>query len=178
MNLRRNATIPILAAVCALSASLYGPGAAVAATPQNPVLADCGAHPGGLVGNYTVQQLRHALQIMPPETREYTSCPDVVNRALLAALGKPTSGGSSSGGGGSGSFLPTPVIVVLVVLALAAITFGALAIRRRQQAGGAAPGDGPDAVRRPSGDSGHARAAADEPREPAGESQNAGDLGD
>ncbi len=184
MNLRRNATIPILAAVCALTASLYGPGAAVAATPQNSVLADCGAHPGGLVGNYTVQQLRHALQIMPPETREYTSCPDVVNRALLAALGKPTSGGSSSGGGGSGSFLPTPVIVVLVVLALAAITFGALAIRRRQQSGGAAPGRGPDAVRRPSGDSGQReptdepREPVDEPREPAGESQNAGDLGD
>jgi hypothetical protein len=177
MNLRRNATIPLLAAVCALAASLYGPGAALAATPQNPVLADCGAHPGGLVGNYTVQQLRHALQIMPPETREYTSCPDVVNRALLAALGKPTSGGSSSGGGGSGSFLPTPVIVVLVVLALAAITFGALAIRRRQQTGGAAPGRGPDAVRRPSGDSGQ-REPTDEPREPAGESQNAGDLGD
>lgn len=177
MNLRRTATIPILAAVCALSASLYGPGGAVAATPQNPVLADCGAHPGGLVGHYTVQQLRHALQIMPPETREYTSCPDVVNRALLAALGKPTSGGSSSGGSGSGSFLPTPVIVVLVVLALAAITFGALAIRRRRQAGGAAPGDGPEAVRRPSDDDGQ-RAAPDEPREPAGESQNPGDLGD
>jgi hypothetical protein len=176
MNLRRNSMIGILAAVCALSASLYVPGAAVAATPQNPVLADCGAHPGGLVGNYSVQQLRHALQIMPPETREYTSCPDVVNRALLAALGKPTSGGSSSGGGGSGSFLPTPVIFVLVVLALAAITFGALAIRR-QQAGGAAPGDGPEAVRGPSDDGGH-RAVADEPREAAGESQDAGDLGD
>jgi hypothetical protein len=124
-------TVALLASAIALPALATGTQAAAAAS-TNPVIADCLAHPGGLTGNYSVAQIRHALQVMSPETREYTSCPDVLNRALLAALGTGTGGGGSSGGG-SGSFLPTPVIIVLVVLILAAVTFGALAIRRRRQ---------------------------------------------
>jgi hypothetical protein len=104
---------------------------------SNPAIADCLAHPGGLTGSYTVKQLQHALQVMPAETKEYTDCSDVLNRALLAAVGKSHGNGSGTGGG-SGSFLPTPVIIVLVVLVLAAVTFGAVAIRRRRS------GDGDD----------------------------------
>jgi hypothetical protein len=105
----------------------------VPATPalgaSNPVITDCVAH-GALTSSYSIQQLHAALGSMTAETREYTNCQDVINRALAAAVSGKGSGGT--GGGGSGSFLPTPVIVILVVLVLAAITFGALAIRRRR----------------------------------------------
>ncbi len=116
---------------------------ALAATTSNPVIQDCLLHPGGLSGHYSVAALNNALQAMPAETKEYTNCPDVINRARLAALHGLSGGGS----GGSGSFLPTPVLIVLVLLVLAAVTFGALAVRRRQAAaedpGG--PGDrGPE----------------------------------
>jgi hypothetical protein len=97
--------------------------ASVPATPalgaSNPVITDCVAH-GALTSSYSIQQLHAALGSMTA----------VINRALAAAVSGKGSGGT--GGGGSGSFLPTPVIVILVVLVLAAITFGALAIRRRR----------------------------------------------
>ena len=150
MNFRRRSTILLLGAVCALPASLTAAPATAAASASNAVIADCLSHPGGLQGSYTVVQLRHALEVMSPETKEYTSCPDVINRALLVALGKGTSGGASSGGG-SGSFLPTPVIIVIVVLVLAAVTLGAIAIRRRRSEvgdgdseAGDGDSDGPD----------------------------------
>jgi hypothetical protein len=84
-----------------------------------------------LTRSYTITQLHQGLGALTAETREYTNCQDVINRAIAAAVsGKSTPGGT--GGGGSGSFLPTPVIVILVILILAAVTFGALAIRRRR----------------------------------------------
>ncbi len=146
MSLRRQLTSASLGAVLALAT--FGAVPAVAAT-GNAVLAQC-TQPQGLTGHFTVAQLHHALQIMSAETKEYTSCPDVINRALLAALS--TSHGAQNGtGGGSGSFLPTPVIVILVLLALAAVTFGAIAIRRRRAAEIAGRAGGGD-VYGPSGD--------------------------
>ena len=72
-----------------------------------------------------------ALADMPADVREYTDCYDVIEKQLLAQLGA-SSGGSSGGGSSSGgSVLPTWLVIVIVVLALAAMTFGALAIRRR-----------------------------------------------
>jgi hypothetical protein len=147
MRLRQSFVTVLLGAVIALAGSaslaVLVPPTALADSSSSAIFADCNAHPGGLTGHYTVAQLRHALQVMPPETKEYTSCPDVVNRALLAAIsvGRTGNGGS---GGGSGSFLPTPVIVILVVLILVAVTFGAVAIRRRRGGGGGlgAGGDG------------------------------------
>jgi hypothetical protein len=135
MNARRRLRIALLGALAALAVCSCLAAPAGAASTSNAIIADCNAHPGGLTGHYTVAQLREALQVMPAEVKEYTSCPDVVNRALLAAI-HPGKGGGGSGGG-SGSFLPTPVIVILVVLILVAVTFGAVAIRRR---GGGGPG--------------------------------------
>lgn len=105
---------------------------------SNPVIMDCLQHPAGLTGHYTVGQLNQALRVMPAETKEYTNCPDVINRARLAALGKLP----GSGTGSSGSFLPTPVLIILILLVLAAVTLGAIAVRRRRggQAGPGAPG--------------------------------------
>jgi hypothetical protein len=114
-------------------ASTVAVGAFVPASPalgaSNPVIADCVAH-GALTQSYSIQQLHVALGAMAAETREYTNCQDVINRALASSVSGKGSGGT--GGGGSGSFLPTPVIVILVILILAAITFGALAVRRRR----------------------------------------------
>lgn len=126
----RRVAISLLGVVCALS--MLAPGRVLAQTngSSSAVISDCLAHTGGLTGSYTVGQLRLALQVMPAEIEEYTNCPDVINHALLTAIG--TVGPARRGGGsGSGSFLPTPVIVVLVLLVLGSITFGAIAIRRR-----------------------------------------------
>lgn len=122
-------TTTLLAALCALALLGPGVGGAVAATSSNPVITDCLQHPGGLTGHYSAAELNYALQVMPAETKEYTDCPDVINRARLAALGKLPGGG---GGGGGGSFLPTPVLVILIVLVLVAVSVGAVAVRRRR----------------------------------------------
>ena len=136
-----------MAAAAALAACSLAAVPALAASSQNPVITDCLQHPSGLTGHYTVAQLTHALETMSPETKEYTSCPDVIARARFAALahGGTFKGSSAS----SSSFLPTWVIIILVLLILAAVTFGALAIRRRRQdggpGGGSPGGDGPAA---------------------------------
>ncbi|MGH2869391.1 MAG: hypothetical protein ACRDNK_17740 [Solirubrobacteraceae bacterium] len=125
---RRFAKLAVLLAVFVTGVLCAGP--ALASDASNPVIKDCLTHRAGLAGQYTVAQLNHALQIMSAEHKEYTNCPDVINRALLAAVGH--GGKSGGGGGGGGSFLPTPVIIILVVLVLAGVTFGAVAVRRRR----------------------------------------------
>lgn len=132
--------LPVLAVLAVSITAALSVAPALAKSPSNPVVNDCLTHRAGLTGHYTAAQLNHALQVMPAETKEYTNCPDVINRALLAAVG--TGKGGGGGGGGSGSFLPTPVLVVLVVLVLAAVTFGAAAVRRRRDPDRGNP-DGP-----------------------------------
>jgi hypothetical protein len=148
--------LPTLAALlCVLSVLGLGAHTALAKSKptSDPVVLDCLQHPAGLVGHYTTAQLDHALHVMSPETKEYTSCPDVINRARLASLGKLSGGGTGS----SGSFLPTPVLIILIVLVLVAVTLGAVAVRRQRTSGaGGAPGgpggrDGPTQVQRPEG---------------------------
>jgi hypothetical protein len=118
--------IAVLGAATALSGGALATSAAFASA-ANPVIADCNAH-GRLTRHYTIAQLQDALRTLPPVVKEYTNCSDVINAALLADLHSNGTGGT---GGSGGSFLPTPVIVILVLLALAAVTFGAMAIRRR-----------------------------------------------
>ena len=77
-------------------------------------------------------ELRGALTTMPADVKEYTNCYDVIQRTLLAQVGGH--GGGSGGSGSGGSFLPTPLLVVLILLGLGAVSFGAVAIRRRRQA--------------------------------------------
>jgi hypothetical protein len=103
---------------------------AVAAGVSPPV-ADCSAH-GTLSQHYTASELRNALATMPTDVQEYTNCPDVIRRALLAELGA-VSGPGGGGGGSGGSFLPGWVIAVLVVLVLAGAAAGAMAFRNRRQ---------------------------------------------
>jgi hypothetical protein len=127
---RRFAKLAFLATLTVLLTGVLAAAPVLAKNASDPVINDCLNHRAGLTGHYTVAQLNHALQVMTAETKEYTNCSDVINRALLAAVGKGKGGGG--GGGGGGSFLPTPVIIILVVLVLAGVTFGAIALRRRR----------------------------------------------
>jgi hypothetical protein len=127
MTVSRRLLALACAAVALASATVAGP----ALGAGNEIINDCQSH-GRLTHPYTVAELRHALAVMPATVKQYTSCFDVVQGALVSARknhGKiPVTGTNSSGS----SFLPTPVIIILVVLILGAVTFGALAIRRRQ----------------------------------------------
>jgi hypothetical protein len=138
------------ALACALAVlALSGLAAPVAlGAGGNAIINDCQST-GRLTHSYTLQQLQHALAVMPATVKQYTSCYDVINQGILTVRAGHETGPT---GGGGGSFLPTWVIVILVVLVLAAVTFGAIAIRQRRAGpggdappatGGPGPGDGP-----------------------------------
>jgi hypothetical protein len=129
-----------LAIVCALLA--FAPIAVRAASNNGPqaAIADCNDHQA-LTQHYSAATLRTALAIMPAAVREYSNCYDVIEKALFAEVGGSSSSGSATTGSSSGgSVLPTWLIIVIVILALAALTFGALAIRRRRLEGPGGPG--------------------------------------
>jgi hypothetical protein len=143
LMMRRLVTSLLIA--CALSTAV----AAVADAQSSggsaaQAITDCNDH-GTLTAHYSADALRNALATMPADVREYTDCYDVIEKQLFAQLGTSSTGGSSGSGSSSGgSVLPTWLIVVIVVLALAALTFGALAIRRRRLEMTEGPGS-PDA---------------------------------
>jgi hypothetical protein len=108
---------------------LCGIGATPALAARNPAVADCVAN-ARLTRSYTAAELQNALATMATDIKQYTDCYDVIQRALLAKIGKlPGSGGGSSTSSG-GSFLPIPVLITLIVLVGAAGAFGVIAIRR------------------------------------------------
>ena len=114
--------------------------AAPPALAQSQVVSDCASN-GQLTRTYSAAQLRAALASMPVTVKEYTSCSDIIQAALLKAIGQSGSGnGGNSGSGSGGSSFPTVLLVLLVLLALAGVTFGALAIRRRGGGGGGVGG--------------------------------------
>jgi hypothetical protein len=116
------ASLSALAGLC--SATLARP--ALAAGLSAPV-ADCERH-GQLTRSYSAAELKSALASIPADINEYSSCHDVINRALLAKLGKLNGSGSSGGGG---SFLPAWLLVVVGLLVLGGIGFGVVALRNR-----------------------------------------------
>ena len=124
--MRRLVSIILPCTLCLGAASTLAGSAAAAGLA--PAVADCNAH-GQLTRTYTVQQLQRALATMPADIKEYTGCYNVIDRQLLADLGKlKRSGGSGSGGG---SFLPTWLIIVLALLVLGGAAFGVVALRQR-----------------------------------------------
>ena len=129
----RRTLIALTCAIATLACSAVTAGPALAA--GNAALNDCQAN-GKLTHSYTLAELRHAQAVMPASVKEYSNCSDVINQAILAAVGKGSKTAGGSGSSSGGSFLPTPVIIILVVLVLAGVTFGAIAIRGRRQDGG------------------------------------------
>src|SRR5438270_13425900 len=120
-----------LATLCAIAGCAAGPLAAVGAAKAPNPLDDCSQR-GQLTHTYTPAELRRTLATMPADVKEYSDCYDVIDRALLAAVGGVHDNGS---GGSGGSFLPTPAILVLVLLLAAPATLGARGLRRRRQGG-------------------------------------------
>ena len=138
--------ITVLALGCVLSLGVPALAAAASGGTPSQAISDCNDH-GKLTQQYSAQALRTALAQMPADVREYTDCFDVIERQLFKQLGNSGAGAAGTSTSSSGSsFLPTWLIVVIVVLALAAITFGALALRRRHappEAGGPGGPAGP-----------------------------------
>src|SRR5512135_1154542 len=161
--------ITVLALGCALSFGAPALAGAAASGTSAQAITDCNDH-GQLTQQYSATVLRQALAQMPADVREYTNCFDVIERLLFKQLGQSKSGPAGATTSSGSSFLPTWLIVVIVVLALAAITFGALAIRRRstpaQPGGGPGPGAGPSGGGGPGGAGG--------PGGPAGPGQSEG----
>jgi predicted PurR-regulated permease PerM len=136
--------ITVLALACALSLGVPALVSAASGGTASQAITDCNDN-GKLTKQYSTQVLRSALAQMPADVREYTDCFDVIERQLFKQVGSSHGGSAGNASSSSGSsFLPTWLIVVIVVLALAAITFGALALRRRSAAPGPDdPGPGP-----------------------------------
>ena len=110
--------------------SLGALSAAPALAARNPAVADCVAN-ARLTHSYTVSQLQNGLATLPTDIKQYTDCYDVLQRALLAELGKSRKGSVGASTNSGGSFLPTPLLIILIVLVVAAGGFGMMAIRRR-----------------------------------------------
>jgi hypothetical protein len=132
--------ITLLALVCALSLTVpVLAGAATSGTPSQAI-SDCNSH-DRLTAYYSPSVLRAALAQMPSDVKEYTDCYDVIEQQLFKQLGQSGSGSATAPSSSGSSFLPTWLIIVIVVLGLAAITFGAIAFRRRS-GGPGGPGSG------------------------------------
>jgi hypothetical protein len=173
--------ITVLALACALSVAAPALAGAASGGTASQAITDCNDH-GKLTQQYSSQVLRQALAQMPADVREYTDCFDVIERQLFKQLGSSSANptGTSTSGSGS-SFLPTWLLVVIVLLALAAITFGALALRRRGTTdepggpGGPAGPGAPDGPAGPGGPEGEAGPAAPPPGEPGPRPSEPGD---
>jgi hypothetical protein len=99
-----------------------------AAAAQSPVISDCTRHLR-LTQHYSLGQLEHALQTLPPDIAQYTDCADVIRSQLFAQLSAGRHARHlRSSGGGSGF----PVwVVAIIVLVLAGGAGSALAAARR-----------------------------------------------
>jgi hypothetical protein len=133
--------ITLLAVVGALSLGAPMAAAAAAGGTAAQAITDCNDH-GTLTQTYSTSALRQALAQMPVDVKEYTDCYDVIERQLFKQLGTSAPGTATTAPSSGGSFLPTWLIIVIVILALAAITFGAVAIRRRSGGPGGPGGAG------------------------------------
>ncbi len=101
-------------------------GALAVASPVQEIFDQCAG--GHLSGNYTVEQLQQALSVMPAAVSQYTSCPDVVQSAILRTRHHR---GADTAAQSGGAFLPPPVIAILAALITTAGVLGVMAVRRR-----------------------------------------------
>jgi hypothetical protein len=105
---------------------------ATAFANQTGVLSDCNAH-AQLTQQYPVGQLQDALATMGANQKEYTDCYDVIQRALLADVGRLHAGTVHAQPAGSSSFPNTPLIILIGVAGFAAGALIYLGYRRRRE---------------------------------------------
>ena len=101
----------------------------------DPVIADCESHGYVLHARYTVAELERAINSIPAQQREYTSCAQVIQTQLDKQLAAAHLKGGGSSTGGSG-------LVVVIVVFAAIIVFGggaAVFVARKRSAGGGGP---------------------------------------
>jgi hypothetical protein len=96
------------------------------------VLTDCNDH-AQLTQQYSTGDLQGALSTMGADEKEYTDCYDVIQRALLADVGRLHPGTVNSQQPGSSSFLTTPLIISISVAAAAAAAVAVLGAGRRRK---------------------------------------------
>ncbi len=123
-GVRRRLTAVVVGLAVVLVAASQG--AQAATSPVQAIFNQCAS--GHLSGNYTVEQLQQALSVMPAAVSQYTSCPDVVQSAIIRTR---HDGGPDAAIRSSGAFLPLPVIAILAALIATAGVLGVMALRRR-----------------------------------------------
>jgi len=120
-----------VAVMLCLTVTLVAPGVALGAvrvqgSAVQEIFQQCTS--GHLSGAYTVGELQEALSAMPAAVSEYTSCPDVVQTAIVRT--QHHQGAGITGQSGS-SFLPVAVLGLVAVLLGSAGVLGIMALRRR-----------------------------------------------
>jgi hypothetical protein len=126
---RRRARLALL--LCVATVWAVTPAGALGAvrvtgSAVRQIFAQCAS--GHLSGSYTVGELQQALNVMPATVSQYTSCPDVVQSAIVRTQRHR---GANATVSPRGPFLPLPVIAVLAVLLGTAGVLGVMAFRRR-----------------------------------------------
>lgn len=91
-----------MAAALGCLIALAGALAPAALAAPDPATVDCTTH-NHLTRQYSAAELRHALATLSADVKEYTSCPDILQRALDARLGNVH---ASGGGGGEARSCP------------------------------------------------------------------------
>jgi hypothetical protein len=126
---RRRGTLAALVCVTAVAAGAP-PGALGAAevtgSAVQHIFAQCAS--GHLSGNYTVGELQQALSVMPATVSQYTSCPDVVQTAIVRTQRHQ---GADATAGSHTAFLPLPIVAILAALVGTTAVLGLMALRRR-----------------------------------------------
>lgn len=127
---RRRLAMPA-ALVCVAVSLAVAPGGALGAvratsSPVQQIFDQCAS--GHLSGSYTVGELQQALSAMPATVSEYTSCPDVVQLAIIRTQHHR---GAAAAVHSHGAFLPLPLVAILAVLVGSAGVLGVMALRRR-----------------------------------------------
>ena len=129
MRRRRPAAVAVVVGIAALAA--VTPGVALGAvrtagSPVQQIFDQCAS--GHLSGDYTIGELQQALSVMPATVSQYTSCPDVVQTAIVDTQHHR---GAEATIHAHGAFLPLPVVAILAALLGTAGVLGIMALRRR-----------------------------------------------
>jgi hypothetical protein len=125
---RCRAQLLVLCVACGCLAAL----AATASASPTGVLSDCKDH-AQLTQHYSLGDLHEALSTMGADEKEYTDCYDVIQRALLADLGRVHPGTAATQQGGGSTFLTTPLIILIGIAGFAAGAVTYLGVRARRK---------------------------------------------